>query len=238
MIKDANIIRKIKALKELAEHPSTEPALIAAAIKKYNDLMEEYNISLLDIELEEAEVIEKDFKEYSKASCMEYIVLDIAALTGTKAFSIRKKGIVYPVFVGLPVDIDYAEWVYNIIDKSYRMAFIAFKGSLLYHKALNERKMKPKDIMESFSTGFIQAVVYNIRLIIADNYNNRSRKHNQLVVVKTDLINTYTESKGYSSGTTSVSTRCESDIYNSGLTEGEKVKFRKECGSEIKGFLA
>lgn len=224
------IIKKINDLRNLASHPTTEPHLVDASIRKYEKLMEQYNLSMDDLTLREEGVTVSGFKSEKGGNTLKtrnpmgWAVLPIKRLTNTALIAPRK-GLNNWQFIGNKADVEYADWIYNLIKNSMENAAMAFRIGKEYHVAINTG-VKGADAIHAFKQGFVFACAANLRKMVEEQTGNA------LMVVKQELVTSFLSDHKLTDlddwNTKQVATRDNTlEFINSGIEEGNKVKLRK-----------
>ncbi len=226
-----SIIRKLQALNAKANDPSIKdtPEAIGAMIK-FNELMKKYNVTLTELEIKKAGVgYGKGFtakgKENQKyRNPIAYAVIGIANLTDTKLIC---AGFNAYQFVGTQADVQYAEFLYNMIMNATNRAFIAFKIGPTYSAILNNSRKSPQDIEWNYRYGFVAACSAAIQAMIKD----KAGQGTGLILVKSELIAAFLNETGGKEAGVSKGVALKEEFTNIkaiGYLEGEKLKLRNE----------
>jgi len=234
------IIRKLNALKAKANDPTIKDTPEAiSAMAKFNELMQRYNLTLTDLEVK-AQGINFGPKKTAKGKenaktrhPIAFCTLRIAAISNTE---IVTSGWNSRVFVGTPSDIQYAEFLYDLIYNSAERAAIAYKMSADYQRDINLSKLKGDEIMWNYKYGFVIACNEALVKMIAENYKSQGPG---LVVLKNELIKAFLDEQGTKAAGSGKGVAVKDHmqaVVAKGFVEGEKLKLRNEV-TNIAGYL-
>lgn len=227
------IVNKLNALRAKANGASTPEEALAFA-NKYEELMRKYKLTETDLEIKSSKVESFSKAPPKKLDKLALVVGHIATLTDTVA--VRDSKTKEFVFFGLPADLQYANWLYELIAQTMDRAVNAFPATKLYHDML-KNKVKPLELKENFKTGFLVAIAIGLMEMIEAN----RVKGNALIVLKHGLILIEIEKQGEMGGKADNLPKLYDGAHEAlamGYEEGGKVKLRKEVESVVKGYLA
>jgi len=175
------IIRKIAALLARAADEASSPAEVAHAIHVAHKLMQRYNLTLDEVMIRREEVrrtehaVGRDDSQYANI-----LATAIARLAQCRAQGERGAEDYY-IFVGLRVDVDYAEWLFRASLAAMARGWTAFRSSP--EGAAAERDHEPAAVERHYKLGFSVDLARRIKAL-ADADLNR----NALVVLKDQRI--------------------------------------------------
>lgn len=182
-----NIVRKIAALKAKIGDSASTANEVESAIRLVDKLMQEYNINETDIGIKQAGVENRAMpnKGRNKPN-IRFCVAAIGRISET-----------HPIwdatskcyrFIGTKVDVDYADWLYRLIDNALAQAWKAFRFSFTYTKMVKRGDMHGRVVRDQFEKAFILTVSDNIKQLID---SKPIVTGNSLVLVKKELINVF-----------------------------------------------
>jgi len=241
MEKRESIIRKLNALKAKANDPSIKDTPEAInAMAKFNELMQRYNLTLTDLEIKAQGI---NFGTYRTSKGKEsktarhpisFVTLAIREISNTE---VVLQGYNKRVFVGTPSDVQYAEFLYDLIYNSCERAAVAFKMGVEYSRIINTTRMKGDEVLWNFKRGFVVACYHAIQNMIKENKGTGT----DLVVLKNELIKSFLDDNGMAAAKVSNKSVAIKDemmaIVNNGYKEGAKVKLRNEI-TNVAGYLS
>ena len=169
MDRDA-IVRKLNALKAKFEHKTTGEAEAVAAMAMYNKLMQKYKLTETDLNLRASGVkigaFSTDSNNKKQAPPMNYMVVPISKVTET--YGVFDTTTMRGVFVGTMADVQYAEFLWTVIQNAFNESWKAFRYSFDYTK-LHRGGMHGKTIRHSFDMGFMSGMTGRLNEMAAEN---------------------------------------------------------------------
>jgi hypothetical protein len=227
------IVNKLNALRAKANGASTPEEALAFA-NKYEELMRKYKLTETDLEVKSSKINSFSKAPPKKLDKLALVVGHIATLTDTVA--VRDSKTKEFVFFGLPADLQYANWLYELIANTMDRSLNAFPASKLYHDML-KNKVNPKELKENYKLGFLAAIAIGLMEMIEAN----KVRGNALVVLKHGLILAEIAEQGETGPTKDKLPTLYDGAHEAatmGYQDGAKVKLRKEVESVVKGYLA
>jgi hypothetical protein len=225
------IIAKLNALRAKANAAST-PEEAITFLEGFNRLMEKYKMTETDLEVKSSKV-EASVKTPAKKVELIVRVCDrIAKLTDTVV--VRNGPSV--AFLGLRVDLEYADWIYDLVLNSLDRGLNTFPMSATYHRLLNNG-VKPLAIKENFKIGFLSAIATALDKMIAE----KAVAGKGLVVLKNAIILAFIEENGGAKASKGKAVKLydgAEEVAYEGFVEGSKVKLRQGVESVVKGYLS
>jgi|ERR1043166_7236211 hypothetical protein len=224
-----SIIRKLNALKAKANGASTPEEALSFA-NKYEELMEKYRLTETDLEIKNSKVESSTKTTRKETDKMELIAISIATLTDTEV-RVKGKDIIY---YGLPADLQYANWLYDLISDSLTTGYHKLPLTPLYHKLINNG-VKGEEIKHNFKLGFLGIIQKALLEMIAA----KKVKGNALVVLKNAIIlqeiGEVKERKVNAKEIALYKGSHEAALH--GVEEGSKVKLVKGVDNQVKGYI-
>jgi hypothetical protein len=220
------VIDKIRKLLAMATSPNPEEA--ASFLNKAKVLMQQYNISEMDVKESVSDIIEIDFTLL--ASSEDYMIKFSYWLS--KAFSVKA------IMVKRNVGVDKIEFQNNIrfIGTQSNVAVstfvFAYISDMLETKAtayLKSKKTKSKKVKKEFCIGFIEAISIKLKAIeeaeLAQMTPTEVEQSTALVVLHNALIERYMNDQ-YGDKLHDGNDKTEkvdANNFNKGFEKGEKV---------------
>ncbi len=224
-----SIVRKIAALKAKIGDKASTANEVESAIRLVDKLMQEYNINETDIGIKQAGVEAKAMPNKGKNKPnIRYCVVAIGKLSETYPFwDVNTKAF---TFVGTKVDVDYAQWLYRLIENALEQSWKAFRFSYDYTKMVKRGTVHGRIVRDQFEKAFILTVSDNINALVA---TKPIVTGNALVLVKNELIksfldNQFTKKKDGKSITLAVNEDAKAAII-AGYNAGNEVRLRQEA---------
>lgn len=185
------ILKKIQALMaKTVENGASEKEALSATSKAAM-LLEKYNLSMQDVDLENTNCDEGLYKIGKKQSHpVSYLCSVIGELTGTKVMlrTDHHEGSKYIVYFGLKHDIQVALYITEIIHKAMEREFKIFKKTFDYKYS----NMQPKTKRHSFMMGMVMRLQERIAVMIYEKEQRRKEQNittgTSLVVVKDEMV--------------------------------------------------
>lgn len=224
------IIKKLNALRALANDPTiTGTGEAINAINAYNKLMAKYKLTETDLEVKNSTISGKGVgrKEADK-DFLGHIATLISTYTETKVVASNDKSNLNLVFVGIPVDVQHAVFMYDVVCVAFQRSKVAYLQTPLYHKLLND-KMAHKDIMHQFEAGMTIVISDALEAMIKEKQTNTPS--NSLIVIKNALIEAVIKTANNGAANKAVAIRPDDRSFLMGVEEGKKVKLRKEVAN-------
>lgn len=173
-----SIIKKINALKEktVANGCSESEAMSAAnAISK---LLQEYDLSMTDVEVKSQEFITDLIVINSKIKKpIHSIIFYISYLTDTEHFFSKKDGVFTYRFFGTKRDVDFAVYLFHLLSNSMDYEFSKFKKTEQY------KLSHGKSSRSSFYSGMITRLGQRLR-DMKDRIKNENKEHGLMLYDK------------------------------------------------------
>jgi hypothetical protein len=192
MDKRANIIRKLIALKaKLTDASNTTDAEKEAALLKYNELMQEYNVTEAEIGIKQSDIgrTNVNFNEGGKREHdVSHCIHAIARLSETRVIR-NKKNLEYG-FLGTRPDREYAEFLYRLCWSAIEDNWKAFRYSYPYTKMIKEGH-HGRMIRNTFRKTVAFRLRERLDELVAMNATNRPGT--ALVLKKSELIQAYVD---------------------------------------------
>lgn len=232
------IVRKLRALKAMFEHGATSETEAALAMKRYNDLMQKYHLTETDLEIKQSGIHTKNFKTSTgkQKGPMYYLAKPIGNVTNTRGIYHRKTGVT--VYFGTQADVDYAEFLFRLIESSLEQSWNAYRYSFDYTR-LHRDGVHGRTIRNAFYKGYITRMQKRLNEMALENIQESTGR--DLIVLKGQLIQTAIEEAGIKiKKGTSLSTKVRTNAMNAveaGRSEADKVKLRHEMDTGIAGYL-
>ena len=226
-----DIIRKLNAIKAKANNAGTPEEAMAFA-NAFEKMMAKYRLTETDLEVKSSKVESFTKKPRKETDKMELICKAIAKLTDT--YAVKSEDNKNIIFYGLPVDLQYANWLYDLISDSLITGYHKLPMTVAYHRLINNG-VKGDEIKHNFKLGFLVAGHESLVKMIAE----KEVAGNALIVLKQDIIlREMTKAKGQKTSKKDIALYTGSqEIAGHGYEEGSKVKLSKGVESEVKGYL-
>jgi hypothetical protein len=178
---EASIIRKIAALLARAADEASSPAEVGHAIHVAHKLMEQHNLTLDEVLIRHEEVRRSEFAVDPKDSRYANIMVTaIARLAQCRAQGERGT-LDHYTFIGLRVDVEYAEWLMRASSAALARGWNCFRSSQQF-AALGQNHDQ-SSVERHYKLGFSVDLARRIKAL-ADADQTR----NALVVLKGERI--------------------------------------------------
>lgn len=185
-------IRKINAMRKMTKENGASEQEALAALSMANKLLEEYNLSLNELDLDESQCKWYEYPlPHKKKHPSIHVAGAIGTLTGTKVLlSEASNGKQYIQFFGMIGDITVAGYmidiVYKAMESEYKIFFKDYKKTFEYK---NRKRFHVKAIKDSFQTGMAYRLVIRINQMVAENQKKAEQATGtSLVVLKDQLV--------------------------------------------------
>ena len=183
--KPTHIARKIEALlRKTVENGATEEEALQAT-QKATELLHQYNMSMLDVEMMNLPCGQSDYKiGGKKGHPVELVAVAIGQLTNTEVFKSKKFGDTFVCFFGHPQDRQVAMYLTQIIFETAEREYKQYKKTNAYKQNPAHGKTK----RHSFLFGFMQRVYERIQQIIAEKQQAEQSTGTDLLVIKDQIV--------------------------------------------------
>lgn len=224
------IIRKLNALKAKALNAGS-PEEAATFMNGFNKLMQKYRLTETDLEVKNSSIhstVKTPKKEFSD---IERIAVAVATVTETKALKTGNS----VAFLGLKADVQYADWLFDLVHSSLDRGYHALHMTPEYHYLLNNN-VKPAQIKNNFKIGFLAGILVSLHKIIEEN----RKPGTAIVLLKNAIIQRFIDENGGSKPSKSKAPVLYDGAASTaamGFREGQEVKLRQTMESEVKGYL-
>lgn len=221
------IVRKLNALKAKFEHGTTNEHEAQAAMEAYNRLMQKYNLTETDLHVRESGIDHKTFKHGNKQNGpMFWVVVGIGNVTDTKPIGDPATKSV--TFFGTGPDVQYAEFLYRLIEGSLKLAWKSYRYSFEYTRQ-SRAGVHGKIIRNAFEKGFIFQMHERLEAMAAEN----KKVGTGLIVLKNQLIKAHLDDMGMKTKASNVVARYQDNsALKAGMDEADKVRLRQEAESK------
>lgn len=236
--KKADIIRKLNAMKALANDPATPETMRENILAKVAKMMAEYNVTLTEMDIKAEGVGKSNFKTTNEPGKhvheIYWVVVAISKLTETKVVYLKRSNS-YD-FIGTQTDIDYAEFLFRLCYQAIEQSWVAYKHSYEYAKLC--RDQHGKAIRSTYRKSFAYTLSNRIMALIEEKPKVPG---NSLVVCKNSLIqafcdNEYNKLKQDSKKVITLRD-WSNDVMGTAYNEAKKVNLRKEFNRADKPIL-
>lgn len=224
------VAKKIAKLLSLSESQNLSEA--ASAMQKAGTLMEEWGLSLDDIEMGQEEVVYKQIDAGSKrAGVTQYMNVRLAEFLGVKFWNSpsRRSGRNHLFCViGFEADVAMFEFFQNMLTRVFESEWAAFKTTNEYGDA-KYRGVHGKSIRATFLHNFTHAVNDTLMELVEQGESFKTKSGTSLVVVKDAKNEAYFEEHmnfKLVSRTSYRSSRTQAGS-GAGTKAGSKVRFQK-----------
>lgn len=130
------IVRKLNGLRAKFMHENTSEAESFAAMEKYNELMQKYDLTETDLTIRESGIKFGKFATDTSNSKilppMAYMTVPIGWVTDCRGIFDRKT--MSAVFIGTMADVQYAEFLWTLIENQFKSSWKAYRYSFDYTK--------------------------------------------------------------------------------------------------------
>jgi hypothetical protein len=160
--------RLIRAMTAVATDRAASEAEVNFAVERVGRLLQQFNLSMADVELSTQPCVQKKFDTNSKRkSVLHYTFKATADLCGVRVWletSFPEKKLRW-VFFGLESDVDMAIYLCSIILSAHKRAVEEYKDSEAYKRSMYHGKTK----IASFTSGFGRRMAERITKMIQTN---------------------------------------------------------------------
>jgi hypothetical protein len=216
-------IRKLSAV--TLENGSSEAEVIKAC-EVVGKLLQKHNLTMSEVELRQEEFVQKQIWAGGvQRGGSFFALMGIAKFTETKVWTSRIKGAgLYYVFFGQQSDVDMAEYLFKMIDRSIESETHKFKGSHLYYMAKSK-----KGASTSFSTGMGQRISERLKAMHTANQKEQfdAQKGGALIVLKNQLLQEAYAKVSADHSTTKIKANITKEAYAAGRVAGERVNLSR-----------
>lgn len=221
------IVRKLNALKARFEHGATSEPEALAAMNKYHELMQRYNLTETDLNIRESGVKAGHFHSETyngskNTPTIGWLIFPIGKATETR-------GILMPdnsaLFIGTQPDVEYAEFLFRLLDRAIPRAWGDFKHGNPLYKEAKEAGHHGRAIRNAFEKGFLQRMTHKLMEMAPKNEGKG------LIVLKNQLIEAAMEQAGMkTTGAKQVQHRANSRaVAMEGGKSADKVILRQQA---------
>ena len=246
----SEIALKIKKLLALSESPNENEARFA--IEKAQELLEKYNITLTDVEIQTAEMIHVEFNVYKAHSNGQFKEGDyykeipgwVSSILRIiqKYFYIKvvcgNKGHMH--FLGAKADVQCAQYVFEYLIRVVRKNRNDYVNKI--KKETDAQDMRTlRDIGYSYTEGMIKGISEQLRNQKSERPVSKTVTGTDLVVVKGEALNIYLNQVFPNlglKGESRTSLSLQSSAFNTGIYDGRNVSINRGVGSSFRGQLA
>lgn len=223
-----SIVRKLNGLKAKFEHEATGEAEAMAAIAAYNRLMQKYNLTETDLHIRESGVEAKTFKHGAKQNGpMYWIVTGIGAVTDTRPIANAETKEI--TFFGTGPDVQYAEFLYRLIENALKTSWQAYRYSFEYTR-LSKSGIHGRIIRNGFEKGFIIRLCQRLQAMAADN--KAAGAGRDLIVLKNQLIQAALDGVKTKKPQKAIMRYQDTSAVKAGMDQADNVRLRKEAESK------
>lgn len=229
-----SIVRKLNALKAIFEHKNANEAEAIAAIDKYNALMQKYNLTETDLHIKQSGIKFANVQtDKTVFAAIHYMVVGITMVTNTEVI-VRRNDRACPcyMFVGTMVDVQYADFLFRLLEGAVDSAWKAYKATDAYSN-LNKHH-HGRLIKKAFEDGFCTRMHEKLEQVARENGMETTGR--DLVVLKNALIKAALDEAGMKSSSTKLTTyaiKSDAAAY-AGMAEADKVRLRQEAEAKTK----
>lgn len=187
MIERNKIISRIRALMEKTVDNGCTEAEAMTAAEKVGKMMTEYDISSGEFNFKDEICVQESYHlNRGTVHPVHHCVLAVSKYTATKCFyrSGRKHGYEY-IFFGMPVDVEIAKGLMNLIYNCMEFQATLFKCSDTYKKA-----SAGKTARDSFLKGMAFTISSRLNEMSNSRHNEiKKTTGRDLVIIKDEIVN-------------------------------------------------
>lgn len=183
MTEKERIAERIRALLRKTVGSGCTEAEALAAAELAGKLMDKYQLSMSDIELQGEETAHDHVKTGRKElGAMDIVAGAVGRYCGVKTWYSDDDGTVERHFFGLRVDVDLARWLYAMIGAAMRHDWLtySFQAMVGTHRRDNDRRR--------FERGFADRVASRLDAMRRDRQEESRSAGRDLVVVKNAVV--------------------------------------------------
>lgn len=233
---------KIRALTEKTTDRGCTEAETMAALKKVGQLLEQYNLSMSEIELTEEPCIKKEYISIHRnrgalASCVVRLSQFCDLKVWTEKTYFRGTGLKY-VFFGMESDVEMAIYLSGLIERAVEAEGYRFKNTKEYRLARSK-----KAATTSFKHGMGIRLSNRFEEMISERDLERTKRASannttfasnsrSLTVIKQDIVGEEFKNLGMKLRYTYSGRRTtDYNSYNAGKAAGDRVNLSRPVGS-------
>ena len=196
MDKRDRIIRILTALRaKFAEGSNCTVEEADAALKRYNKLMVEYNLTETDLHIKK-EGVGVDSHQYRTSGKQRpeivWLLRPISMLTETRCLWNPFSNKIH--VVGTKVDRDYAEFLIRVCDHTIETSWNAYKHSWDY--TLANKKKHGRTIRHEFRMAVVMRLNERIQLLAMQNRDQEPSQTTALMILKQHLVQAFMDNSG------------------------------------------
>jgi len=222
-----SIKNRIRALAAKTVENGCTEAEALSAMEMVGKLLNQYNLSMTQVELEAEEYTLHKTDTGRKQRHVVYFCLNaIAQFTGTKIWFNRSSKSLGYSFFGQESDVLMAKYLYELVITAIDSETARFKKSIVWIESNNR-----KGASTSFQMGMVTRISQRLKQMAQENSNelNKARGNNSLVVLKNQLVeNAYNKQVGIKLRNSSATSRTtDGHAYHAGKAAGDKVNLNR-----------
>ncbi len=220
----ADIVKRIKALREKTVDRGASEAEAAAAAKMAGRMMDKYQLKISDIEVKQSEAVKEYLDLEGKArdpiTSASMGVADYCDVETWRDLDRSKNNV---CFFGLPHDVEMAQYLMEVIIGASKAEYARFKKTKTYQHQIASGA-NGRTIRHSFIHGMCTRLNHRLRELKAERLKTEGGKHsNALVPVKNAVIRAAMAEEGINLRHTKSRSNLNAAGYEAGVKAGNRV---------------
>jgi hypothetical protein len=223
--KRASLLRRLDALRKMTEGNGCTEAEAANAARLASEIIEAYNISLTEQDLQQSNA---SYREFDLTPDELFNTLHaIAKFTDTRLWRDRSRAPVKVCMAGLPADLDLAEWLLGTISMALNTAQLSSTLDIISGLASSGARVSKSKLWaagcQSFRVGMAKRISQRLWALKAAQAPITTATGRSLVVVKQDVATEYLRAHNIHLRRGRAISSASSGAHAAGLRAGERV---------------